>query len=183
MRGTARLAHSQNPPPPTISDFSDRLLGWTAFVPPAALSFQRNRIFACHTTWQSLLRMLMVGVAEVDRIDFVKYYAHTAVSPDGTKAPSRNNLIPSGLIFWHRASLLVGHSPLRGCSLLAPRPAPKSPRHIVSRYFWAAPNDPKEERWQLLSTHLSNVASLAKQFAAPLNLTEEAGLAGFLHDL
>jgi hypothetical protein len=128
MRGTARLAHSQNPPPPTISDFSDRLLGWTAFVPPAALSFQRNRIFACHTTWQSLLRMLMVGVAEVGGIDIVKYYAHTAVSPDGT-------------------------------------------------------NDPNEERWQLLSTHLSNVASLAKQFAAPLNLTEEAGLAGFLHDL
>jgi len=70
----------------------------------------------------------MVGVAEVGGIDIVKYYAHTAVSPDGT-------------------------------------------------------NDPNEERWQLLSTHLSNVASLAKQFAAPLNLTEEAGLAGLLHDL
>ena len=72
--------------------------------------------------------MVMVGVAEVDGVNIVKYYAHTAVSPDGV-------------------------------------------------------NDPNEERWQLLCTHLSNVASLAKQFAAPLNLTDEAELAGFLHDL
>ena len=38
-------------------------------------------------------------------------------------------------------------------------------------------------QWQPLATHLSNVAELAGQFAAPLNLTNEARLAGLLHDL
>ena len=38
-------------------------------------------------------------------------------------------------------------------------------------------------RWQLLTTHLSNVAELAGQFATPFNLTNEARLAGLLHDL
>jgi CRISPR-associated helicase Cas3/CRISPR-associated endonuclease Cas3-HD len=41
-------------------------------------------------------------------------------------------------------------------------------------------------QWQPLATHLSNVAQLAGQFAAPFNLTnltEEAKLAGLLHDL
>ena len=37
--------------------------------------------------------------------------------------------------------------------------------------------------WQPLSSHLHNVAVLAKQFAAPLGLAEEAELAGLLHDL
>src|ERR1035437_2792224 len=37
--------------------------------------------------------------------------------------------------------------------------------------------------WQLLSTHLRNVAELAKRFADPLGLGAEAGLAGLLHDL
>lgn len=37
-------------------------------------------------------------------------------------------------------------------------------------------------RWQLLSTHLRNVAYLAKKFAAPLGLCAEAELAGLLHD-
>jgi len=43
--------------------------------------------------------------------------------------------------------------------------------------------DPDRSRWQLLATHLRNVASLAKQFAAPLGLSAEAELAGLLHDL
>ncbi len=38
-------------------------------------------------------------------------------------------------------------------------------------------------QWQPLATHLSNVAELAGQFAAPFNLAEEAKLAGLLHDL
>ncbi len=38
-------------------------------------------------------------------------------------------------------------------------------------------------KWQPLADHLRNVASLAKQFAAPLGLAEEAELAGLLHDL
>ncbi len=38
-------------------------------------------------------------------------------------------------------------------------------------------------KWQLLSTHLRNVARLAKQFAMPFGLGEEAELAGLLHDL
>jgi CRISPR-associated endonuclease/helicase Cas3 len=37
--------------------------------------------------------------------------------------------------------------------------------------------------WQPLDVHLRNVADLAKRFAAPLNLTAEAELAGLLHDL
>jgi CRISPR-associated endonuclease/helicase Cas3 len=37
--------------------------------------------------------------------------------------------------------------------------------------------------WQLLSTHLRNVAELAKRFADPLGLGAEARLAGLLHDL
>ncbi len=40
-----------------------------------------------------------------------------------------------------------------------------------------------ESFWQPLAAHLSNVARLAGQFAAPLNLTDEAKLAGLLHDL
>jgi CRISPR-associated endonuclease/helicase Cas3 len=38
-------------------------------------------------------------------------------------------------------------------------------------------------KWQLLSEHLRNVANLAAQFAAPFNASEEARLAGLLHDL
>jgi CRISPR-associated endonuclease/helicase Cas3 len=38
-------------------------------------------------------------------------------------------------------------------------------------------------RWQLLSTHLRNVAELAKRFGGPLGLASEAELAGLLHDL
>ena len=37
--------------------------------------------------------------------------------------------------------------------------------------------------WQLLSTHLRNVAELAKRFGKPLGLAAEAELAGQLHDL
>jgi hypothetical protein len=43
--------------------------------------------------------------------------------------------------------------------------------------------DPNPERWQLLSTHLRNVADVAEKFAAPFNLAKEAKLAGLLHDL
>ena len=43
--------------------------------------------------------------------------------------------------------------------------------------------DPNKSRWQLLSTHLSNVAEWAEQFAAPFGLADEARLAGLLHDL
>ena len=38
-------------------------------------------------------------------------------------------------------------------------------------------------KWQPLATHLRNVAKLAKQFAKPLGLAEEAELTGLLHDL
>jgi len=38
-------------------------------------------------------------------------------------------------------------------------------------------------RWQLLATHLQNVANRARIFAAPLGLGNEAQLAGLLHDL
>lgn len=40
-----------------------------------------------------------------------------------------------------------------------------------------------EEQWQPLSEHLRNVALLAKGFATPLDLAEEAELVGLLHDL
>ena len=43
--------------------------------------------------------------------------------------------------------------------------------------------DPNKLRWQLLSTHLQNVAEWAEQFAAPFGLADEARLAGLLHDL
>ena len=43
--------------------------------------------------------------------------------------------------------------------------------------------DPNKSHWQLLSTHLCNVAELAEQFAAPFGLADEARLAGLLHDL
>ena len=43
--------------------------------------------------------------------------------------------------------------------------------------------DPNPANWQLLSTHLRNVAGLAKRFADPLGLAVEAWLAGLLHDL
>ena len=40
-----------------------------------------------------------------------------------------------------------------------------------------------EEHWQPLATHLRNVADLAKCFAAPIGLNDEAELAGLLHEL
>ena len=43
--------------------------------------------------------------------------------------------------------------------------------------------DPNKSRWQLLSTHLCNVAEQAKQFGAPCGLAHEAYVAGLLHDL
>lgn len=43
--------------------------------------------------------------------------------------------------------------------------------------------DPNPANWQLLFTHLRNVAELAKRFAEPLGLAAEAWLAGLLHDL
>ena len=43
--------------------------------------------------------------------------------------------------------------------------------------------DPNPASWQLLSTHLRNVAELARRFAGPLGLGDEAELAGLLHDL
>ncbi len=44
-------------------------------------------------------------------------------------------------------------------------------------------NDLGEEAWQPLSTHLRNVATLAREFARPLEIEIEAELAGLLHDL
>ncbi len=44
-------------------------------------------------------------------------------------------------------------------------------------------NDPKTERWQLLSDHLRNVADLAEEFGDPFGMAAEARLAGLLHDL
>lgn len=43
--------------------------------------------------------------------------------------------------------------------------------------------DPDQSRWQKLSDHLRAVAELARKFAEPLGLAEEAELAGWLHDL
>ncbi len=40
-----------------------------------------------------------------------------------------------------------------------------------------------EDKWQLLSEHLRNVALLAKEFGTPLGFGTEAELAGLLHDL
>jgi CRISPR-associated helicase Cas3/CRISPR-associated endonuclease Cas3-HD len=42
---------------------------------------------------------------------------------------------------------------------------------------------PDEGRWQLLATHLRNVADLAARFARPFHMEIEAELAGLLHDL
>jgi CRISPR-associated endonuclease/helicase Cas3 len=44
-------------------------------------------------------------------------------------------------------------------------------------------NDPNEEHWQLLHTHLRNVAAWARESAEPLGLAAEAEIAGLLHDL
>ncbi|MHB1953247.1 MAG: CRISPR-associated helicase Cas3' [Sulfobacillus sp.] len=44
-------------------------------------------------------------------------------------------------------------------------------------------NDSNQERWQLLQTHLRNVANLAKTFAEPFGFAAEAEIAGLLHDL
>jgi CRISPR-associated endonuclease/helicase Cas3 len=43
--------------------------------------------------------------------------------------------------------------------------------------------DPDTARWQLLYTHLRDVAELAKRFAEPLGLAAEGQTAGLLHDL
>ena len=43
--------------------------------------------------------------------------------------------------------------------------------------------DRDESRWQPLNVHLRNVATLAATFAAPFGASEEARLAGLLHDL
>ncbi|MFN0069365.1 MAG: CRISPR-associated helicase Cas3', partial [Limisphaerales bacterium] len=43
--------------------------------------------------------------------------------------------------------------------------------------------DPDQSRWQPLADHLRNVAALARRFAEPLGLADEAELAGLLHDL
>ncbi|MGO8699148.1 MAG: CRISPR-associated helicase Cas3' [Limisphaerales bacterium] len=40
-----------------------------------------------------------------------------------------------------------------------------------------------EGKWQALSEHLRNVARLAREFATPLGLADEAEMAGLLHDL
>ena len=46
-----------------------------------------------------------------------------------------------------------------------------------------APLPENSGKWQLLSTHLRNVAKTAKRIAEPLGLANEAELAGLLHDL
>lgn len=43
--------------------------------------------------------------------------------------------------------------------------------------------DPDTRNWQSLRNHLRNVADLAKRFATPLGMSDEAELAGLLHDL
>ncbi len=43
--------------------------------------------------------------------------------------------------------------------------------------------DSDESRWQPLADHLKNVANLAASFAAPFGASDEARLAGLLHDL
>ena len=57
-------------------------------------------------------------------------------------------------------------------------------------YYAHTAEDPEGKRlpessgkWQPLRTHLENVAALAAKFAAPLNASAEAYLAGLLHDL
>ncbi len=49
--------------------------------------------------------------------------------------------------------------------------------------YYAHTAELPDGEWQLLATHLRNVAGLAKRFAAPLGLASEAELAGLLHDL
>ncbi len=60
--------------------------------------------------------------------------------------------------------------------------------HEVSYYAHTAVGsdgtpDRNPANWQLLSTHLLNVAKLAERFAEPLDLAAVAWLAGLLHDL
>lgn len=57
-------------------------------------------------------------------------------------------------------------------------------------YYAHTAEDPEGNRlpessgkWQLLADHLRNVAELAEKFAAPFGASEEARLAGLLHDL
>lgn len=45
------------------------------------------------------------------------------------------------------------------------------------------PAEMQQQQWQWLKDHLRSVASLARRFAEPLGLAEEAELAGLLHDL
>jgi CRISPR-associated endonuclease Cas3-HD len=62
-------------------------------------------------------------------------------------------------------------------------------RHETSMKFFAHTaegdqgNRLPEGKWQALSEHLRNVARLARAFATPLGLADEAELAGLLHDL
>ncbi len=43
--------------------------------------------------------------------------------------------------------------------------------------------DPDTSRWQLLADHLTGVAARARHFGRPLDLADEAELAGLMHDL
>jgi len=43
--------------------------------------------------------------------------------------------------------------------------------------------DPDQSHWQTLRDHLRNVARIARRFAEPLGLADDAELAGLLHDL
>lgn len=52
----------------------------------------------------------------------------------------------------------------------------------TSKHSDGAPN-PDESKWQLLRTHLANVALKAKEFAQAIGMAGEAELAGWLHDL
>lgn len=68
--------------------------------------------------------------------------------------------------------------------------APSTPERRLSRYYAHTAEDGNGNRlpessgkWQLLADHLRNVADLAAKFAAPFGASEEARLAGLLHDL
>ncbi len=71
------------------------------------------------------------------------------------------------------------------------RPSPDHPAEESSRVRYYAhtaekadgTRDPDKSKWQHLATHLRNVANLAAKFAAPFGATDEARLAGLLHDL
>src|SRR5690606_10831160 len=73
-----------------------------------------------------------------------------------------------------------------------PPPPPRGPLSVLpdAMTYYAhtaelpdGSRDPDRAKWQPLADHLRNVAELAARFAAPFGASDEARLAGLLHDL